>query len=211
MVDCSASSNTGTGIFTVAGCTLTNCAANGNTSTLTTSAGISTGPGCTITACTAFGNTNTNATPTGATGAGISVGGYSNVQNCSAYNNKGDGIRAENNCIIVANTSSTNGSNSGNGAADGAGVHVTNGADNRIEGNNVTSNDRGIYVSAAGNLIIKNSASGNGPTNNLNYVIVDNNRYGPIIDDTPAVTDAVNGNSATGNISSNHPWANFSY
>src|SRR5205085_5911192 len=136
------------------GCTLAHCTAGRNTSALSLSAGISTGPACTITACTAEGNTSTFAPLSGATGAGIIAGGDSTVQNCLASFNKGDGIRALNDCSIVANVSSHNGSFSG-GGGDGAGVHVTD-RSNRIEGNNVTTNTRGIEVSAAGNLIIKN-------------------------------------------------------
>ncbi len=75
--------------------------------------------------------------------------------------------------------------------------------DNRIEGNNVTTNDRGIHVSASGNLVLRNSAT----SNTTNYVISANNGYGPIVNITASGTAAVTGNSAT----STDPWANFAY
>jgi hypothetical protein len=79
-----------------------------------------------------------------------------------------------------------------------AGIHVTGGF-NRIDSNNTAVNDRGIDVDAPNNLIIRNSASGNG-TNN--YVIVGGNTYGPLVTSSGAL-------SSTGNES--HPWANFSF
>jgi parallel beta-helix repeat protein len=140
------------------------------------------------------------------TGAGITVGSASNVQNCSAFLNKGDGIRASNDCNIIANVCSTN----GNGG-DGAGVHVFFG-NSRIEGNNVTNNDRGIEVGFAGNLIIKNSARVNGTGSAGNYVIAADNRYGPIIDDTAAGSIAASGKGPfTSTLTTTDPWANFSY
>ena len=200
MVDCTASANKGfAGISTGSGCTLTHCTARLNTSASTTSAGITTGIGCTITACTAEANTNTNATPTGATGAGINAGGDSKVQNCSASFNKGDGIRASSGCSIVANACSSNGS-----GGDGAGVHVTS-SDNRLEGNNVTSNIRGIDVDTPGNLIIKNSAKGN----TTNYTIVAGNAVGPIV--AAPSSAAISGSTGGAGVGSTDPWANFSY
>ena len=59
-----------------------------------------------------------------------------------------------------------------------AGIRVT-GSGNRIEANHVTNCDQGIDVDNEGNLIVKNSATGN--TNN--YAIVPNNTVGPIITD----------------------------
>ena len=85
-------------------------------------------------------------------------------------------------------------------------IHVT-GNDNRIEGNNVANNDRGIDVDLGGNIIIKNTASGNG----ANYDIVADNRYGPIIDITALGAPAATGSSAAGTLASSDPWANFSY
>jgi hypothetical protein len=74
--------------------------------------------------------------------------------------------------------------------------------------NNVTSNDRGIDVDGTGNVIIKNTASGN----TTNYDIVADNRYGQVFDITATGAAAVLGNSSAANsIGSTNAWANFSY
>jgi parallel beta-helix repeat protein len=200
MLSCSASNNQGGfGIATGNGCALIHCTARNNTSASSVSAGISTGNGCTIEACTAELNTSTFAPPGGTTGAGIIAGGHSKMQNCSAALNKGDGVRATNDCSITANACSGNGL----GAGDAAGIHVTN-SDNRIEGNNVTGNIRGIDVDVAGNLIIKNSASGN----NLNWDVVSGNVILVVSATTAAAVSGNSGGTAPGSIDPN---ANFTY
>ena len=103
--------------------------------------------------------------------------------------------------MIRGNTCTSN----GNGG-DGAGIHAT-GVDNRIEGNNCTFADRGIQVDFGGNIIIKNTCSGN----TINWVIAANNYYGPIIDRTAIATIAVNGSSAVSTLTPTDPHANFSY
>jgi len=104
-------------------------------------------------------------------------------------------------CVVLANTCSFN----GNGG-DGAGIHAT-GSDNRIEGNNCTGADRGIDVDVAGNIIIKNTCSGN----TINWTIVANNVVGPILDRTAPASAAISGNSAPDSTGSTHPNANFTY
>jgi len=104
------------------------------------------------------------------------------------YLNHGDGIQVFSDCLILNNVCNSNGFGS-----DGAGIHAIS-KDNRIEGNNVSGNDRGIDVDDAGNLIIRNSASGN----TFNYSINGVQTIGPIV-------------NATGVITSTNPWANFSY
>jgi parallel beta-helix repeat protein len=208
---CNASENGSTaasssGIQTGNNCTVSNCTASENTGSGASTFGIQTGTNNSVTDCTASLNTSTNGALTNATGGGIAVLNRSTVLHCTASQNKGDGIRAPTGCLLKDNTGQAN----GNGTGDGAGIHTT-GSDNRIESNNVASNDRGIDVGLAGNLIIKNSASGNGPTNNLNYVIAASNRYGPIIDITATGAAAVSGNSAADTTTTTHPWANFSY
>jgi parallel beta-helix repeat protein len=81
----------------------------------------------------------------------------------------------------------------GPGISDGAGIHVT-GSDNRIDSNNVTANDRGIDVDAAGNLVIRNSASGN----TTDYDIVAGNKDAQVL-------------SPGSGFASTDPWANFSF
>jgi len=105
--------------------------------------------------------------------------------------------------VVLANTCSSNGSGTG---GDGAGVHAT-GSDNRIEGNNCTDADRGIDVAAAGNIIIRNTCSGN----TSDWVIAANNVCGPILDRRFPVSGPINGFSAPDSTGSTHPNANFSY
>jgi len=103
--------------------------------------------------------------------------------------------------VVLANMCSFN----GNGG-DGAGIHAT-GSDNRIEGNNCTGADRGIDVDVAGNIIIKNTCSGNA----IDWTIVANNVVGPILDRRAPASAAINGFSAPSSLGSTDPNANFSY
>jgi parallel beta-helix repeat protein len=215
LTDCTARDNSGTyGIFADEGSTLTNCTATSNDvehgihadlrSTLTNctassndsaaadSWGISVGAQSTVSNCTSTANTNSNGAASDSTGGGILAGASSTVQNCTVVGNKGDGIQVANDSRVFGNNCDSNEFGGGNAA----GVHAT-GSDNRIEGNNVTDNTRGIDVDAGGNLIVKNSASGNGTPATDNYAITGTNTIGAIV-------------TATGTITAD-PWANFSY
>ena len=197
LTNCAAYANTGFfyGINAGAGSSLTNCSAAGNTGTGPTSAGISTLHGCTLTNCTSSYN-RSNAVNTASTGMGFSLLADSTIKNCTADNNLGDGIRVTSDCLVLENSCRLN----------FAGIHSTD-SNNRIEGNNVIANGRGLNVDAAGSLIIKNSAS----NNTIDYVIAASNRYGPIIDISAAGAPAVSGRSAPDMTTTSHPWANFSY
>ncbi|HRX84283.1 MAG TPA: right-handed parallel beta-helix repeat-containing protein, partial [Phycisphaerae bacterium] len=183
VLSCSAYQNTGNGITTGNGCTVSNCLAYQNTAI-----GIRTNTGCTLSNCSAYvntgsgisiddGSTVSHCSAVFNTGNGISTleGGctvsicsaYSNIGNgisvnsnctvadCTARGNTLDGIRCSPGCLIRNNVCSFNGT-----GGDGAGIHAT-GADNRIEDNNCTSADRGIDVDLAGNIIVRNTCSGN--------------------------------------------------
>ncbi len=196
ITDCQSRDNTGTGINAGVGSHIGGCTArlNGVTGIIGSSA-------CTITACASSNNT----------ASGISAFGSSTVSNCTAASNGGDGIVVTNSSMIRGCTASTNTANginagsdcrivdnntagNGNGAGDGAGINVT-GSNTRIEGNNATNNDRGIDCNpATGNLIIRNSASGNAP----NYDIVAGNTAGRLV---------TNANIAT----SSNPHANYDF
>src|SRR5256714_385963 len=198
LTKCAAFSNAAVwGISVYAGSTLTNCSASYNTGSDPTSAGFNIGPGSTVAHCSAYSN-NTTGAPTATTGIGFNVSDNSTILNCDAQLNRGDGIRAAYACVIRENNCSLNG--------NGAGVHTT-GGNNRIEGNNVTSNYRGIQVDGTGSLIIKNSAS----DNSSDYLIGASNRYGPVVDISAGGAPAVNGKSAADTSTTSHPWANFSY
>jgi parallel beta-helix repeat protein len=112
-----------------------------------------------------------------------------------------DGINCPASCTIRGNTCVQNGA-----GGDGAGIHATL-TDNRIEDNNCDLADRGVDVDSAGNIIIRNSCSGN----TTNWVIAVNNYYGPIIDRTGVVIAAVNGAAAASTLASADANANFSY
>jgi parallel beta-helix repeat protein len=154
--NCTVARNVGIGIEATSS-TIVGCVARNNASS-----GFSIG-NATITACTAIQNG----------GAGISVF-ESFIVNCTASQNDSDGIYASSRSSILNNTCTLNGL-----SGDGAGIHVDL-AGNRIEGNHVTLNDRGIDVDSGENLIIRNSARGNTTA----YAIAPGNSVGPIL--TPA-------------------------
>jgi parallel beta-helix repeat protein len=196
VTNCTSNNNHQNGI-TAAGSAITNCAASGNgdgftviTSTVTNcDASLNNGYGIstdesTITNCTAKDNAN-----------GIS-GSVSTIANCTASNNTTDGIVVSSFNAVAKNQCSSNG---------GAGIHATAGT-NKIEQNNVTSNDVGIQVDSSSNFIVGNSARGNAGTNG-NYSIVAGNRIGTIV--APA-TSSASGNTG-GTAISTDAWANIAY
>ncbi len=204
IVECIAASNTGVGFALALSSTMSDSAAHHNATG-------STGQGCTLTGCTFYdniaagfdgfeGNTITACTAYRNGTFGIGTARGSTVTDCSSHSNQTDGIRVVNQCLVRSNTCANN------GEADGAGIHATS-TDNRIEGNICIGADRGIDVDAAGNLIIRNSCSGN----TINWVIVANNVCGPILDRTAPGSAAISGNSAPDSTGSTHPNANFTY
>lgn len=84
------------------------------------------------------------------------------------------------------------------------GIEVV-GDGNRIEANHLTDNGRGIAVSGANNIIIKNTAAGSTGVGvpSADYDIAAGNSYGPI-----ANVGGVGDMTPIGE--SHHPWANFS-
>ncbi|MEK6644896.1 MAG: right-handed parallel beta-helix repeat-containing protein [Planctomycetota bacterium] len=195
ITDCHSTLNTGAGITTGTGGTITNCTVVSNTTlgittnianTVTnctamfnTTDGISVGQGSTVTACTSRGNS----------GHGIVGQPGSTIQNNTSSANVGDGIRVSTDCRVANNTCDGNGAVAG----DAAGIHATS-DDNRIDSNHVTDNDRGIDVDVGGNLVIRNSASGNG----ADYDIVAGNSKAEIL-------------TGGDDFIATNPWANFSF
>jgi parallel beta-helix repeat protein len=90
--------------------------------------------------------------------------------------------------LILNNSCSENGQNSDIGAG------VKSGSGDRVEGNNVTSNDRGIWATG-GSFVFRNTAYSNTAEN---YAISGNNAVGEILSSSDPVT-------------SSNPWANFSF
>ena len=184
VIDVRASNNTGNGILTGSFSMITGC-----TASLNTGDGIVAGEGSTITGCTASFNN----------GNGIWALEGCTISNCTPQVNTLDGIRVTSGCVVLANTCSFN----GNGG-DGAGIHAT-GSDNRIEGNNCTRSDRGIDVDVAGNIIIKNTCSGN----TSNWEVAIGNVCLVIL--APPTVAAISGDSGGLSPGSTNPNANFTY
>ncbi len=183
--NCSAYINTGYGITTSGSCTVSNCTASYNTG-----GGIATSTCCTISNCSAYNNT----------GSGISTSSSCTVADCAVRSNTLDGFVCTSSCVIRGLASAFN----GNGG-DGAGIHATAGY-NRIDGNNCIGADRGIDVDAAGNMIIRNTCSGN----STNWAIVVGNAVAPIVQATTNAA-AISGSTYTGSLGSTDPNANFTY
>lgn len=188
---CSATSNGGEGFLIVSrGSILSGCTAMSNSGS-----GFDLASGCRITDSTAESNLEN----------GFLMGTGGHISDCTARINDLDGIRASGGCVIRDNLAISNGDSTTAGVI-GAGIHTT-GTDNRIEGNNCTTNDRGIDVDSSASVILRNTCSGNA----INWTLAANNVFGPIIDRTAPASGSVSGNAAADSSGSTHPNANFSY
>ncbi len=188
------------GISVASRAVIADCVATANTDANTSSFGIRAGGEATVIRCTASANTSTNAAPTGSTGGGISVSNSSTVKDCTVTGNMGDGILLTFDSHAIGNTADSNGSSVGSGA----GIHMTS-TDNRVEGNHVTDNDRGIEADSGGSAILRNTASGN----SVNWEIAAGNVFFAI---NAAVTGAaVSGSSGGTAPGSLDPSVNLSF
>jgi len=209
---CLAYDNERTGITAGIGATVSRCTSSNNgTNSGFEARGIHAGPGSTISDCSAYdngedgisaleGSTISDCAAYQNTDTGIVIGNGSTISGCTAYQNTDDGIWAHDDSTITGNTCDSNGYNAG----DGAGIYVL-GTDNRIDSNNTTDNDCGIDVNEEGNLIIRNSAAGNG----TNYDIVADNKVGEIISAPNSL--AISGSTGGAGVGTTNPWANFSF
>ncbi len=225
--NCVASSNSIHGIQATGGCTISNCAAFFNTFN-----GFSFGVGCTVSSCSATSNSDNGFSTNGGstishcaanlnTNDGFNAGGGTAISNCAAFMNTGigmdvvassvtdcivrqntlDGIQCNGESLIRGNTCATN----GNGAGNGAGIHVIGpGTDCRIEGNNCTGNDRGIDVDNAGHIIYRNTCSGN----TTNWDVAAGNVCLVV---SAVAGGAILGNSGGASPGASDPIANYSY
>ena len=182
---CTSTNNGADGIYANDGCTITTCVASNNGSN-----GILTTSGCTIAECEASGNTL----------SGINASTGCVIRHCVSYANTLDGIRVSLKNLILANECANN----GQGAGDGAGIHITS-SDNRIEGNNFNNSDRGIDIDINGNIIIKNTCSGN----TVNWTIAAGNSY--LVVQAPMTSSNFSGNAGGGGVGTTDPNANFTY
>ncbi len=165
-------------------------------------------------------------------GTGIDAGGSSVIRHCAVSGNGGRGISA---ALAVVSGCSTSGNAGGGilayqstleGCTTTDGVELVDdcvargnrcsrpnntamlvsGSDNRVEGNMFTDSSIGLGVIDPGNIIIRNTASGNA----INWTIVAGNALAPI---RQASTNAstVTGNAYAGSLGSTDPNANFTY
>jgi hypothetical protein len=141
--------------------------------------GIAGGIICAIHHCVVAGNA----------GIGLVVSETGLIENCTLNNNNGGGISVSNNSVVRENTLDFHTSNPA--------ILVT-GMRNRIDGNHLTRNQRGLRVTGTANSIMRNSASGStgpGPAPAPNYDIGASNDLGPV--GTAAIATS--------------PWANLSF
>ncbi len=224
---CTTSNNGGRGISVGDACTVTDCAANSNATDGIHGASGAAISGCTTRSNTLFGIVGGNnvvirgcsSTSNGRSGFHVSQGVVSDcvastnsengivvlsgstVTDCATFTNSGSGIVCFAGNLVRGNICDLD----GRGSGDGAGITVAT-DDNRIEGNNCSRADRGIHVQFEGNTIIQNICS----TNTIDWVIVANNSFGPILDRRNPGSAAVNGFSAPTNLNTLDPHANFS-
>lgn len=183
IVDSAAFDNTDYGIYASNGCTIMRCSSRSN------------GDGI-----IAFGDSLIKeCTVTLNTGDGINGQQGTTIIDCIASDNGADGIIVLSRSLVRGNTCSGN-------ASDG--IFVSSSGANRIEGNHMSGNGRGLHVIGPGNVIMKNTASGN---TTVNWSIVANNIVAPIIDRTAVVSAAISGNSASSSLGTSDETANFTY
>jgi parallel beta-helix repeat protein len=158
--------------------------------------------GCIATANTGIGirasnrSTVVDSTASLNTGGGIFVSESCLVERCTASGNPNSfGISATVGCIIRNNTC--------DGNTNSPGIRVT-GTDTRVEENNLTFNGTGLQTTFSGNIIIRNTASGN----TTNWIIAAGNVCLVV---EAATAGAINGNSGGVSPGSTNPNANFTY
>jgi hypothetical protein len=120
---------------------------------------------------------------------GVDLGSCCNVVNgCNISLNDWDGIQVDNDSHVAGNVINFNTTGTNSGAA----IRLSSNG-NRVEDNTFSGNDVGI-LSLGNSFIIRNHARNN--VTNYHFVVTQN--AGPII-------------TSTGTITTNNPWANFSY
>lgn len=186
---CGAYWNAGDGIRAMSGSTIRDCKSRYNGIK-----GIKVDRASKVIDCTAANNS-----------IGIFAENYCTIRDCTVVQNKYDGIVVIGKCRVVKNNCGENGFAGGYGA----GIRVQ-GHHNRIEDNNLSDNNRGIrvfgegdYTNVYGNLIIRNSASGNqDDAYQWSTNATGGDCYGEVLD-----------MSATGGegFTNSNPWSNFRF
>lgn len=177
--NCTARENISIGFSLNEACTVENCTSsdNGNDGFITLSSS-----GTTLRGCSAFENGDDgfelrddvlieSCVATGNADAGIRLRDRCVVRDCLVTNNTTAGVLVVNDCQVIGNT----GAGNGVGLTTVGGVTV-NGLDNRIEGNAMSDGGIGFDINNNGNLIVRNSSSGN----TTDYSILGINSVGTI-------------------------------
>ena len=208
LVDCAASGNGGIGLFVGAGSGVVNCSAAGNGAD-----GIRSSDSCSIIHCSAGGSGGSNV------GFGIATGIHCTVSACTATYNQKSGISVSDGSTVTGSTAGNNylngiicswychisnnvcAYNDSHGTSSNAGIIATNNG-NTIDSNASDSNSNqgggGYVLSGTNNILIRNSATGNG----YNYNVGSGNTYGPIINMSSGGVIS----SASGTV---NPWTNW--
>lgn len=206
---CTARMNGSSGFSFWQACTFLNCTSRNNTAAGFSGSG--SGAGCILHNCSAMENlgdgyllaslgTLGSCTAVLNGGNGFTAGNYLHISNCNASLNSLNGIRAEGfNNQVVNNLCSSNGRDPG----DGAGILIV-GGNSRVEGNNCTSNRRGIDVDGQLNFMTRNTCS----NNITNWTIASNNVCLIVY---AATSGVITGNSGGLPPGTTDPNANFTY
>lgn len=205
--NCVARDNGGDGFEAGNGITIIGCSSMGNTGS-----GFNVGEGSHVSQCSSYqdvvygvrageGTTVENCTIRFARPAGIFLLDYAVARNNTVTQTINDGIVAASNCTVSGNSVLEAGVSSN----FGHGIRVT-GSDNRVEGNQATDCDLGFKVEGTGNLIIRNTSSGN----TSHWDIAASNRLAPIVVGGTNGAQVV-GSSYAGGLGTTDPFANFTY
>ncbi len=170
IVDCTVVGNANVGIYTGSNVRVSGCTVVGGLG------GIQADDGCTVVGCAVRDTT----------GIGIRANNGCHIENNLTRNNQQDGIYVNFSCAVIGNNCNGDGAAAGNHGA----IRVI-GQANRVEGNNISYADRGLYLTSGGNAVFKNSLKGC----TVNFDVVGGNDVGPI------------GSAAT----ATSPWANIQY
>ena len=140
---------------------------------------------------------------------GITGSSGNTIRGCTLNNNQPHGIWVDSRSLVVDNlVNVSTGLSPDDPDTTGAGI-VAAGVQNRIEGNHVTESEGiGVSVRSVANVIVRNSAV----DNDTNYDMVAGNRYGPIVDLTPAggvAAPDMSGDSAPSTLGGDDPMANY--
>ncbi|GMV27239.1 MAG: hypothetical protein AMXMBFR58_32700 [Phycisphaerae bacterium] len=173
-IDCRFDSNGSDGLRATSRATIDTCGASFNGGD-----GFEVADGCSLRSCTANDNVL----------RGFNANNGCQITGCLTRNNKLDGIYVNYSCEVSNNNCNGDGAAAGNQGA----IRVV-GQANRIDSNNISYADRGIFVELGGNIVVRNTVKGC----TLNYSIVAGNTDAQVL--TPGSAFVAT-----------NPWANFSY